>query len=151
MLLNAVNFMRETISKRWIENHDWELKMLYFLKVRSMNSFKTKSVNYQKTGSWEKASGWYNSLVQKKGHYYHEHVVLPGVLKMMNLKPGDRLLDLGCGNGVLARQIPKGVGYTGIDISASLVAAAKQQDQNKEHMFVVADATKQLPVKEQDF
>jgi ubiquinone/menaquinone biosynthesis C-methylase UbiE len=93
------------------------------------------------TTSWESSSRWYDSIVGEKGHYYHEHLIFPNSLRLLNLKQGDSLIDLGCGQGVLCGQLPKQVTYTGVDASPSLIKKAKERF--KGH-FVVADLTKPL-------
>ena len=103
------------------------------------------------TTSWQKVGKWYNKLVEDKGHYYHEHVIIPGVLKFLNLKPNDSLLDVGCGQGVLARQIPKNVYYQGIDNAPTLIESAKRLDKNQSHHYSIADATNPLPFEKHDF
>jgi len=95
-----------------------------------------------KEGSWEQVSGWYKKNVGEKGHYYHKRIVIPGVLRMLNLKGGDSLLDLACGQGVLARAIPNQIDYEGVDISPSLIQEAKIQTPGRS--FRVGDATKTL-------
>lgn len=95
-----------------------------------------------KEGSWEQVSGWYKKNVGEKGHYYHKRIVIPGVLRMLDLKPSDTLLDLACGQGILARSIPKEVDYEGVDISPSLIQEAKKQTPGRS--FRVGDATKPL-------
>jgi ubiquinone/menaquinone biosynthesis C-methylase UbiE len=91
--------------------------------------------------SWEESSSWYDTAVGQTGHYYHEHVIFPNLLKRLNLKPGDRLLDLACGQGVLARHLPKGVSYVGVDISPSLIRDAQKRSP---HKFHVGDITKPM-------
>lgn len=91
--------------------------------------------------SWENVSPWYNKITQNSGHYYHEHTVIPGVLKLLDLKPGDKLLDVAAGSGVLGRAVPKGVEYLGIDVAPSLIAEAKRQDHNHLHKYFVSDIT----------
>lgn len=91
--------------------------------------------------SWESSHKWYDALVGEKGHYYHEHVVLPHSLKLLDLKPGDSLLDLACGQGVLSRAIPKKVDYTGVDLSRSLIYQAQKKSP---FPFHVADITQPL-------
>lgn len=100
--------------------------------------------------SWEKVHSWYDSAVGDEGHYYHKHVVLPGVLKLLNLPHNDteiKLLDLACGNGVLAAHIPASTKYTGIDLSPSLIEAAKRNDKRPFHEYLLADITEPLPLK----
>ena len=96
-------------------------------------------------GGWQKVGKWYHKAVGEKGHYYHTHVILPKSLQLLDLKPGDALLDVGCGQGVLARAIPKGVDYTGIDTASDLIEAARGLDKNPTHRYVIADATKPWP------
>ncbi len=101
--------------------------------------------------SWHQVGDWYNNLVGSKGQYYHNHVVLPGVIRLLHLDSQDSLLDIGCGQGVLARHIQKSVLYTGVDAAPSLIASAKQYDRSQTHEYFVADATKPLPLKPQIF
>jgi ubiquinone/menaquinone biosynthesis C-methylase UbiE len=101
--------------------------------------------------SWEKSSQWYNKLVGVEGHYYHQNIVVPGVLRLLKLVKGFSVLDIGSGQGILARNIPNGVYYHGIDASPSLIKAAQAQDKNILHKYTVADATKSLPLEKKDF
>jgi len=96
--------------------------------------------------SWQKNSRWYSRLTAGPGHYFHEHTVIPGTLKLLNLNSSARLLDLACGSGVLARHLPPTVYYTGIDAAPGLIAAAKSTNRNHEHQYLVADITKNLSV-----
>lgn len=63
-----------------------------------------------------------------------------------------RLLEIGCGSGyyseVLATLLPGGLGYTGIDYSAAMIARAREY--YPAITFEVADATK-LPYADGDF
>lgn len=101
--------------------------------------------------SWNKSGKWYNKIVGDKGHYYHEHIVMPAVLRLLDLQPNSSLLDLGCGQGVLARSIPNATQYVGVDLARSLIDSAKSKDKNQKHTFVLADVTKRLPLQEKDF
>ena len=98
-----------------------------------------------RTNSWQKVAPWYNRVTEHgQGHYYHQHVVIPGVLKLLDLKPGSKLLDLACGNGVLAKSIPKDVEYLGVDVAPSLINEAKRTDRNPNHKYIITDITKPL-------
>lgn len=103
--------------------------------------------------SWEPVQKWYKNSVGDEGHYYHKQIIMPGILRLLALNETKKpsVLDLACGQGVLARQLPPTVAYTGIDVSVSLVKSAKQQESNPLHRFFVGDVTKTLPIKEKDF
>jgi len=94
--------------------------------------------------TWGPVADWYGSIVGEKGHYYHEKVIFPNLLKLLNLKENDHLLDLACGQGVLSRVIPQGVRYTGVDIAKELVAQAQKANKKKNATFSVGDVTKPL-------
>ncbi len=98
--------------------------------------------------SWEKGSKWYHSIVGKEGHYFHKTIILPNVFKLLKSKKVTSLLDLGCGQGVLAHNLPPSIEYHGIDLSPSLIKLAKKR---KKASFYVGDMEKKLPVKKTDF
>lgn len=101
-----------------------------------------------RNSSWQRVAPWYNKITRGgEGHYYHEHVVIPGVLKLLSLSQNSNLLDLACGNGVLAKSLPRDVSYTGIDIAPALINEAKRTDRNPKHEYLVADVTKPLPLR----
>ena len=62
------------------------------------------------------------------------------------LKPGGSVLDVGCGQGVLARRLPDSAysRYVGIDLSGSAIAVA-QQRQPERTAFVAADCEDYSP------
>lgn len=102
----------------------------------------------QRSTSWEPVGKWYQNAVGDDGHYYHQKIVIPGVLRLLNLdkKQNVELLDLACGQGVLARHLPETFLYTGIDLSTTLIKAAKKIDLNPRHKYIVSDVTKPLPL-----
>lgn len=106
-----------------------------------------------KKTSWEPVEKWYSGSVGEEGHYYHQQIILPNTLRLLAFDAAKQnsLLDLACGPGVLARYIPSSIEYIGIDLSPSLVKTAKNSDQNPHHHYLVADATKPLPTKKNDF
>lgn len=105
----------------------------------------------QTASSWENVNTWYNKIVGSEGHYYHEHVVLPGTLKLLQLKPNHSLIDLGCGQGVLSRTIPPVTHYLGIDISPSLIDAARRQNRKDNYDFITRDVARPIHGAEPEF
>lgn len=53
------------------------------------------------------------------------------VVELLNAKPGERILDLGCGDGVLTKKLQdSGCAVVGIDSSRELIEAALRLDLN---------------------
>lgn len=76
-------------------------------------------------GSWEHVAEWYNQLIDERGSDHHERVILPGTVRMLEPRAGERVLDVACGQGVLCRGLAGlGCNVLGIDASASLIARA---------------------------
>ena len=54
------------------------------------------------------------------------HGLAGGVLEWLAAQPGERILDLGCGDGQLtARLLTAGADVVGVDASPAMVAAAR--------------------------
>jgi ubiquinone/menaquinone biosynthesis C-methylase UbiE len=78
---------------------------------------------------WNKVADWYDQLVGESGSEYHQHVVLPGALRLLAPQTGQRIADLACGQGVLCRLLAaQGVHATGIDAAPELIRAARERD-----------------------
>jgi SAM-dependent methyltransferase len=99
--------------------------------------------------SWEKVHDWYDEIVGAEGHYYHQQVIFPRLIPLITQsKKAIKVLDVGCGQGILARAFSKKIAYVGIDSAPSLIAKAKKLSQ---HTFLVQDATEPFTLKEKDF
>ena len=75
-------------------------------------------------------------------------------LLMPLVKPGTRLLDLGCGQGTLVLRLARrGLAVTGLDISPTAIQVAKQRAYESGHpaVFLVADLAEPLPFEEGSF
>jgi ubiquinone/menaquinone biosynthesis C-methylase UbiE len=100
----------------------------------------------RKNTSWQNVSGWYSEKVGQTGHYFHEQVILPNLIAIMDLDENSTILDLACGEGVLARTMPKFKGYLGIDLSRSLIEEAKKKTYLDKMIYQVGDVSKKLEV-----
>lgn len=61
------------------------------------------------------------------------------VMNLLTVKEGSRVIDLGCGNGVLSRALSeKGYAVTGVDASESMIALARKT--YPQLQFLVSDA-----------
>ena len=89
---------------------------------------------------WDQASRWYDSLVGMSGSDYHQTIVMPGVFKMLELKPGRRVLDLACGQGVFSRfLLGKKIKPEGLDSSEELLRMARVRS-GKSVLYHLGDA-----------
>lgn len=114
--------------------------------VRNSTPTSTVRSGTRKETSWQGVSNWYNKSVGRDGHYYHQTVVLPALLRLLEEdgKWPKRLLDVGCGQGVLARRLPPAMDYLGIDLSPQLLKEAKAQDKNRLHHYLAHDMTQPI-------
>lgn len=85
----------------------------------------SKARSVGKESSWGGVAHWYEQHLESPGTY-HETVVLPGVLRMLAPKKGEKILDIACGEGYFTRAYAKeGVRTYGTDISSELIHLAR--------------------------
>ncbi len=76
--------------------------------------------------SWGPVADWYDSLLSAPGTYQQD-VILPNLLRLLDPKKSDTLLDIGCGQGFFAKHFSaRGAAVTGLDISPELIAIAEK-------------------------
>jgi ubiquinone/menaquinone biosynthesis C-methylase UbiE len=92
--------------------------------------------------SWEQVATWYDGWVGDSGSAYHRELAIPATLDLLDPQAGERILDLGGGQGVLAEPIVEaGASVTVVDASSKLIAAAKRRHGGlRAARFLVGDA-----------
>ena len=76
--------------------------------------------------SWNNVADWYDEMLEGK-ETYQSRVILPNILRVLELKKGECLLDLACGQGFFSREFEKaGAKVSGADISPRLILCAKE-------------------------
>lgn len=73
---------------------------------------------------------WYDEKQGDAGDLWHRTLIDPGLFQRLGELPvGTRTLDLGCGNGYIARRLARaGARVTAIDSSAELIARARARE-----------------------
>lgn len=93
--------------------------------------------------SWNHVAEWYHSLIEERGSDHHQQVILPGTVRLLGAKPGEQVLDVACGQGVLCRVLGgMGVATTGVDSAFKLIESASQikVQGGEQPLYIVGDA-----------
>lgn len=101
--------------------------------------------NSEQSLGWDPVAAWYDKLVGESGSDYHRHVILPAALRLLAPQAGDAVIDVCCGQGVLAPPLlAAGIArFTGVDASPRLIDAAKSRHRNEPRVsWIQADACK---------
>ncbi|MCG3209934.1 MAG: Ubiquinone/menaquinone biosynthesis C-methyltransferase UbiE [Anaerolineae bacterium] len=89
----------------------------------------------------EETARRYQLFTQKTGMYQE---LSAEMVRLAQLRPGQRVLDVGCGTGVTTHFVLPKIGPTGcviaLDVSAPMLAVARQQISAPNVTFVAADA-----------
>lgn len=76
--------------------------------------------------SWGNVAEWYDEFLETSKDSYQKQVILPNILRILNLKKKDHVLDLACGQGFFSRQFAQtGAQVIGVDTSVELIALAR--------------------------
>lgn len=108
------------------------------------NVSKSKS-KPKETTSWGNSAEWYNDLLQNDDDSYQRQVILPSVLRLLDLKKEDFVLDLACGSGFFSQEFYKySKNIIGVDISRELINLAKRKNIDINYYISSADDLKFL-------
>ena len=75
---------------------------------------------------WDKiAKKWDNAT--RNGNWFHKYLIYPSILEILGNPEGQKILDVGCGNGHLSYMLhSKGALVTGIDKSEEMIQVCRQ-------------------------
>lgn len=115
-------------KKKFVNSHD----------ARTAQRVSRRTTHATTTGSWGSVAEWYTKHLESPDTY-HARVVLPNLLRLLNPKPTERILDIACGEGFFARAIKaRGANIEGVDVGPELIAIARRK--SPEIPFYVAPA-----------
>lgn len=92
--------------------------------------------------SWNKVATWYDELLTTDTDSYQAKVITPNLLRILDLKKGEKVYDLACGQGYFANLFAKeGAQVIASDISKRLIEHA-QKNSPKDITYYVTSAEK---------
>jgi ubiquinone/menaquinone biosynthesis C-methylase UbiE len=90
-------------------------------KLESLEKIDPKSV-------WDENAPEWGITWPEGGDFYHKYFIIPEVLRMLDMKEGEKILDVACGEGTVTRHLAnKGTRVTGIDYSNMIDYAIKRE------------------------
>ncbi len=103
-------------------------------------------LNEDSRQSWEQIAAWWDAEVGENANL----IVRPAVERLLDLKPGERVLELACGNGALARVMAeRGARVLATDFSAEFLRIARERTSSRPELagqidYRVVDATDEV-------
>lgn len=94
----------------------------------------------EKNTSWGNVASWYHEMLESGEGTFQKDVILPNLLRLLDIKKGQTVLDLACGTGFFAREFCKlGAKVIGVDVGKELIEIAKKNSDAK-IQYVVSSA-----------
>jgi ubiquinone/menaquinone biosynthesis C-methylase UbiE len=94
----------------------------------------------------DSAEGWLDTWYKNPGtgQYDRHQLDFNRLFSLVSLKPGDRVLDAGCGSGILAPMVLERITQTGIlyelDFAEKMIEVNKHLHKEENIRFLIADA-----------
>jgi 2-polyprenyl-3-methyl-5-hydroxy-6-metoxy-1,4-benzoquinol methylase len=99
------------------------------------------SENIQARDAWNNNAEFWNERMGE-GNDFFKILIWPAVEKLLEPQPGERLLDIACGNGLTSRRLASAKAEViAFDISAAMIAIAASHSDAANIDYRVADAT----------
>jgi 2-polyprenyl-3-methyl-5-hydroxy-6-metoxy-1,4-benzoquinol methylase len=108
-----------------------------------MNQQAEQSLNKDVRTRWDTNAAFWDERMGE-GNDYHRFLVEPAMLKLLELQPGQRVLEIACGNGQFSRKLASlGARLLATDFSPNMVERARAHSEafNDQVDYRVVDAT----------
>ena len=116
-----------------------------------MKDTSINSLNQQTREAWNTNAKVWDERMGDEGNDFHQKLIRPPTKRLLNLKPGQKILDIGCGNGLTSRWLANlGAQVLGIDFAEEMINNARKRIKPDETSieFQVLDATNETALLE---
>ncbi len=90
-----------------------------------MSDGEFQELNEEVREIWDKNADYWNERMGE-GNDFHRMLIGPTQERLLNLRPGETVLDIGCGNGQFARRMAQlGARVVALDVSPRMIENAR--------------------------
>jgi SAM-dependent methyltransferase len=93
--------------------------------------------------AWDQQAVPWDTRMAEDDNDFHLMLVRPATESLLSIKPGERVLDVACGNGIFSRRLARlGAHVTAIDVSPTLIERARARGDSEDDIdYRLIDAT----------
>jgi 2-polyprenyl-3-methyl-5-hydroxy-6-metoxy-1,4-benzoquinol methylase len=92
--------------------------------------------------AWNELAPFWDERSGPDGSEIHRLLISPSVHRLLNVQPAERVLDVGSGNGVVARELARrGASVVASDASDAFIGLARRHSSDRDIDYRVVDAT----------
>jgi ubiquinone/menaquinone biosynthesis C-methylase UbiE len=106
------------------------------------------------SAEWDKMASWWHAEAADRGVYHQYTDIDPVVKELLGSVKGNKVIEIGCGNGYFSRALVKrGAKVTALDASSKMIAIASAEEKKKPLGIVclVRDAARLQGIKSGSF
>lgn len=121
-----------------------------------MVDYDTQRANEETREAWNRNASFWDARMGE-GNDFAEILILPAVERLLAIKPGERVLDVACGNGLTSRRLAAwGAQVVGVDFAEEMIAHAiartrEHCDRIEYHVLDATDEAALLTLGERQF
>src|SRR6516165_3791893 len=111
--------------------------------MHQTESNRVEALNREVHDIWNRNTQFWDARMGE-GNTFHKTLIEPTQERLLNVRPGQRILDIACGNGQFARRLARlGACVLGVDISERMIerARARTAEPAERIEFRVMDCT----------
>lgn len=106
-------------------------------------------LNRQVQEIWDANAEWWDSYIGPEGNSFHRELLVPATDRLLDLQPGEIVLDIACGNGQVSRHMAElGAQVVGFDFSSKFIERARVRTEGTSYAdkieYHIIDATNEL-------